>query len=220
VERIALGSYDAILFDMDGTLVDTEELWFEAGQAVAARFGVHLPASTAFDLHGLDVSAFAGRLTTDFGLKAGPEEFSAALLEDVLERLAGSNSRPGARELVEVAAASGKKLALVSNSSHQVIEATLSAFEWARLLECRFSVDDVQRGKPRPDLYLHATNALGVVPEHCVVIEDSVTGVTSAVKAGATCVAVSFGIEPTRFEGLADLVVPSLHEAARVLLHD
>ncbi|MEX2534440.1 MAG: HAD family phosphatase [Trueperaceae bacterium] len=215
-----LEAYDAILFDMDGTLVDTEELWFEAGQVVAARYGAVLPDSASVALHGLDVVAFAGRLRSDYGLQAGAQEFSAALLEDVLERLAGANCRPGAKGLVEGAAASGKKLGLVSNSSHQVIEATLAPFEWARELERRFSVDEVARGKPAPDLYLHAAACLGIEPWRCVVVEDSVAGVTSAVSAGATCVAVTFADKASRFAGLTDLVVPSLIEAAEALLED
>lgn len=212
-----LDSFDALLFDMDGTLVDTEELWFEAGVALAERYGVSLPESAAVALHGLDVAAFAGRLGTDYGLETGTEEFSAALLEDVLERLAGAEGRPGVQELVERAAATDKRVALVSNSSHQVIEATLRPFEWARSLPRRFSVDDVSNGKPAPDLYLHAARRLGVEPRRCLVVEDSVTGVSSAVRAGATCVAVSFGLLPERFEGLTDLVVTSLHEATTLL---
>lgn len=212
--------FDAILFDMDGTLVDTEGLWFEAGRAVAARFGAVIPDAAGEALHGLDVPTYAERLASDFGLKAEPAEFTDALNEDVLARLTHAKARPGARELVTGAAASGQKLALVSNSSHRVIEATLSTFDWARLLKRRFSVDEVERGKPQPDLYLHAMASLGVAPERCVVVEDSVAGVTSAVTAGATCVAVSFDLTPETFAGLTDLVVPSLPEAADLVLGD
>lgn len=215
-----LDSFAAILLDMDGTLVDTEELWFEAGVALAARYGLSLPATAGEALHGLDVVAFAGRLRTDYGLQAEAEEFSAALHEDAIERLARAQGRAGAAELVGRAAASGKKLALVSNSSHQVIEATLAPFSWAESLDRRFSVDEVKRGKPAPDLYLHAAECLGARPERCLAIEDSVAGVTSAVSAGATCVAVTFGLAPERFEGLTDFVVPSLFEAAKLLFGD
>ena len=212
--------FDAILFDMDGTLVDTEGVWFEVSKAVAARFGVIIPEAAGESLHGLDVPTFAERLASDFGLRAEPEEFTAALLENVLKRLPHANARPGVRDLIEGAAASDKKLALVSNSSHQVIEATLSAFDWARLLKRRFSVDEVARGKPQPDLYLHAMASLGVAPERCLVVEDSIAGVTSAVTAGATCVAVSFELDPAVFERLTEKVVPSLQEVAGLLLDD
>lgn len=215
---VFLDAYDAILFDMDGTLVATEELWFEAGRAVAARFGAQVPPAAASRLHGLDVPALVQVLTSDFGLQASLEDYSEALHMDVIERLAGAASRPGAGALVEGAAASGRQVALVSNSSHEVIEATLAPFEWAQLLEQRFSVDDVAVGKPAPDLYLHASGSLGVKPARCVVIEDSVAGVTSAVRAGATCIAVSFEMEPQLFEGLTPLVAGTLGEAFDLLL--
>lgn len=211
---------DAVLLDMDGTLVDTESLWFEASTAVAAHFGAVIPEGAGAELHGLDVPALAVRLADDFGLQAEPDEFSNALHQDVMKRLAGAPARRGAGALVAALAASGKKLALVSNSSRQVIEATLAPFAWATRLGPRFSVDDVRRGKPHPDLYLHAASSLGASPERCVVVEDSVAGVTSAVTAGARCIAVTFELEPTTFTGLTDLVVPSLHEVARLLFED
>lgn len=213
-----LDAFDAILLDMDGTLVDSEELWFASGQAVSARFGVDLPNSAGEVLHGLDVPAFVQRLASDYGLEAEPDTFVAALYQDVLARLRAADSRPGAGELVEGAAASAKTVALVSNSSHDVIEATLAPHDWARLLTDRFSVDQVERGKPHPDLYLHAASSLGVAPERCVVVEDSVAGVTSAVNAGATCVAVTFGVKAERFASLTALVVPTLFDVTELLL--
>ena len=213
-----LDDFDAVLFDMDGTLVETEALWFEAGRGVAVRYGAAVPPEAAERLHGLDVPTLVELLTSDYGLKATLGEYSDAVHADVLARLAHADSRPGARELVEGAAASGKLTALVSNSSHAVIEATLAPYDWARLLERRFSVDEVAEGKPAPDLYLHAAAELGVDPRRCLVVEDSVAGVTAAVRAGATCVAVSFELKPAAFGDLTELVVPSLHEAADLIL--
>src|SRR5690554_5763948 len=213
-----LDDFDAVLFDMDGTLVETEALWFEAGRGVAVRYGAAVPPEAAERLHGLDVPTLVELLTSDYGLKATLGEYSDAVHADVLARLAHADSRPGARELVEGAAATGKRIALVSNSSHGVIEATLAPYDWARLFERRFSVDEVAVGKPAPDLYLHAATSLGVAPSRCVVIEDSLAGVTSAVRAGATCVAVSFELDAREFTGLTELVAPSLHEVADLIL--
>lgn len=212
-----LDAYDAALFDMDGTLVDTEELWFQCGQAVSAIFGAVLPKEAAATLHGLDVPAFIGRLRRDYGLTASDDEFEAALNTEVLQRLRHAPSQPGAGGLVKRVAGSRMALALVSNSSHEVIRETLAPHDWAPLLNRRFSVDDVSAGKPQPDIYIHAAAAIGVPIERCVVVEDSVAGVTAAVRAGATCVAVSFGDEPERFAGLTDLVVTSLAEVEGLL---
>ena len=212
-----IDAFDAVLLDMDGTLVTTEEIWFKAGVSTAARYGVSLPASAAAELHGLDVPPFVERLGSDHGLKAPADEFSAALLAEVMAALGGAEARPGAASLVERVVASGKPTALVSNSSHEVIDATLGPFEWGDLLEQRFSVDEVERGKPAPDLYLHAAASLGVSPRRCLIIEDSFVGVSSAVAAGSTCVAVTFDQEPSGFDLLAGYVVRSLNEVATLI---
>ena len=141
------------------------------------------------------------------------------MLDEVLERLPEAPARPGARELVEGVVATGKRVALVSNSSHQVIDVTLASFPWAELLETRISVDDVSRGKPHPDIYEYAAGRLSLRPEQCLVIEDSVAGATAAVGSGARCIAVTFGLVPERFDGVTDRVADSLAEVAELLLH-
>ena len=184
--------YDAVLFDMDGTLIDTEPAWFAAERATAARHGVHVPEEAYADLHGLDAAGLIRVLTERFGLTTPPERFLDELAQRLHEALATTIPRPGAEAIVRAVAHAGIARALVSNSPRTAIEATLAPHAWAReLLVTRVSVDDVSRGKPEPDAYLVAAERLNVPPERCLAIEDSVPGATAAVRAGTTCVFVT-----------------------------
>ena len=97
--------------------------------------------------------------------------------------------------------------------------ATLRPHPWAALVPQRFSIDEVQFGKPAPDLYRHAAAVLGVAAERCVAFEDSVAGVTAAVSAGMRCVAITFGEQSeVAFAELTPWRVASLHEASRLFI--
>lgn len=210
--------FEAIFLDMDGTLVDSEELWFAAERRVAARFGAVVPAEAEAELHGLDTDELVRTLCRRYGLAIDADTFVSDLLTEVLTRLPSAGARVGADALVERLAVADIPRAVVSNSPREIVTATLAAHPWAGLLPRRFSVDEVREGKPQPDLYLHAAGALGVPPHDCLAIEDSPTGALAAARAGMTCIAVTFDKTPAEaFRELAKHVVPSLEAAERLL---
>ncbi|MEX2540811.1 MAG: HAD family phosphatase [Trueperaceae bacterium] len=210
--------FEAIFLDMDGTLVDTEELWFNAERQVAARFGAAVPPEAATELHGLDTEDLVRRLCQRYSLATDPETFVSELLAEVLTRLPTASARDGAASLVERLAAAASPRAIVSNSPCRMVSATLTPHTWAGLLPRRFSVDEVTDGKPQPDLYLHAARALATPPQRCLALEDSPTGALAAVRAGMTCIAVTFEQRPPEaFHELTGHVVPSLEAAERLL---
>jgi HAD superfamily hydrolase (TIGR01509 family) len=198
----------AVMFDMDGVLVDSEPLWFEAESSVMARLG---GTWTQADQHALVGGSMAA--TTRYLLDKGTRQVSQAvvarwLTEAMIELLSTRPlpMLPGAAELVAEVAGAGLPYALVTSSEPVIVAAVLSR------LDTPFPVTvcggDVSRTKPDPEGYLLAAVKLGVDPVHCIAVEDSPNGVAAAEAAGYLTVAVP-GIVPIA-ERPGRLVVTSL----------
>ncbi|MER6328522.1 HAD-IA family hydrolase [Streptomyces sp. NPDC001034] len=175
----------AVLFDMDGTLVDTEHLWWEAVEAVAGR---PLNAADQPDVLGRPVEHTAAWLAATTGrpvadLAAGlHREFAGRVRTRIVPR-------PGALALLDELAADGVPTALVTASPRAVADVVLQALG-AHRFAVSVTADDTARTKPEPDPYLAACRALGVDPAACVAVEDTETGVASAEAAGCAVLAV------------------------------
>lgn len=207
-----------LLLDMDGTLVDTEPLWFEAAGEAVARFGGHLPEHAEAALVGLDTAGYVAALHAHVDPGVAPDALHGAVLAALSDRLRTARACPGAVELVAAALEHGVRCAVVSNSSAQVVRDTLAPHAFAARLSTRLSADDVPRPKPAPDLYAAALERIGVDAARCVAVEDSPTGARAAVAAGLRCIGVAPDPErTTALHGVASVVVGSLVEVARLL---
>jgi HAD superfamily hydrolase (TIGR01509 family) len=180
----------AVLWDMDGTLVDTEPYWIAAEFAMAERYGAPWNDAHALQLVGNDL-VDSGRYIKDvMGLDRTPEEIVEELLDGVVAQVDQAVPwRPGAVELLDSLRAAGVRCGLVTMSYTRFVAPIL-----AHLPPETFRVvvtgEQVTRGKPHPEPYLTAAAALGVPPEECVAIEDSNTGAKSAEAAGCTVLVV------------------------------
>lgn len=200
----------AVLLDMDGTLVDTEGIWWDAEVAVFARLGHQLRDEWRHVVLGGPMSRSAGFLLEATGASISVADVSVLLNEAFLERLArGVRLMPGARRLLTELSAHQVPTALVSASYRAVVDRTLETLGSGHFA---FSVagDEVERTKPHPDPYLSAAARLGAAPERCAVVEDTATGVASAEAAGCRVVAVP-SIAPVE-PGPGRPVVSSLEE--------
>nr|WP_279536271.1 HAD family phosphatase [Nocardioides ochotonae] len=180
----------AVLWDMDGTIVDTEPAWVAAETALAHRHGAEWTEADGLSLVGNSLLTSAQYIKERMGLDLSPEEIVEELLDGVVASVAESVPwRPGARELLEELHEHGVPCALATMSYERLVAPIL-----AHLPEGTFDVvitgDRVTHGKPHPEPYLTAAAALGHDPADCVAIEDSATGATSAETAGCTVLVV------------------------------
>ena len=175
---------------MDGTLVDTEPYWIEEETILVTEFGGTWTEEDAHALVGNELIASANYIREVGGVPLPPEDIIDRLLERVIVRVQEHMPwRPGARELLAELNANNVPCALVTMSYQslaQAVVATLPAGSFRTVV----AGDDVTQGKPHPEPYLTAAARLGIAPQHCVAIEDSLTGVTSAEAAGVPVLAV------------------------------
>jgi HAD superfamily hydrolase (TIGR01509 family) len=205
---------EAVVFDLDGLLVDSEHLWDEAREALARERGGRWHDRAQADMMGMSSREWSRYMHDRIGLRESPEEISAEVVRRMealyRERLP---LLPGAREAVERLAARWP-LGLASSSNRPLIDLALELSGMAPYFRATVSSEKVARGKPAPDVYLEATRRLGVDPTRTAAIEDSHNGILSAAAAGMRVVAIPNRRFPPGDEALAraDVVLDALDE--------
>jgi HAD superfamily hydrolase (TIGR01509 family) len=180
----------AVLLDMDGTLVDTEGFWWDAEVEVFAEMGHYLDEAHREVVVGGPMTRSLGHLISVTGTNATLAELSALINRRFTELIGrGVPLMPGARRLLTELGAHGVPTALVSASHRHVIDSVLRSLG-PENFALSIAGDEVVRTKPHPEPYLVAAARLGADPARCVVIEDTPTGVTAAEAAGCRVVAV------------------------------
>lgn len=191
-----MSTFDApsVVFDLDGTLVDSEPNYYEAGRLTLAEHGV---PDFSWAEHERYVGISTRETITDWRERYGLR----TSVEDLLEvknghylRLARASTQvyPEMRRFVELLAAEGVPMAVASGSSPEAIEAILAGTRLDVHLRTVVSAEEVPRGKPAPDVFLEAARRLGADPADCVVLEDAVPGVAAAHAAGMRCIAIPY----------------------------
>ncbi|GAA1928885.1 HAD family phosphatase [Streptomyces sodiiphilus] len=187
----------AVLLDMDGTLVDTEGVWWDAEVEVFASLGHHLTDEHRTVVAGGPMSRSATYLIDVTGADITLEDVSVLIDAAFLNRIErGVTLMPGARRLLTELVVHRVPTALVSASHRPVVERMLRALG-PENFEITVAGDDLARSKPHPDPYLTAAGLLGAAPLHCVTVEDTATGVASAEAAGCQVVVVP-SVNPIR----------------------
>jgi HAD superfamily hydrolase (TIGR01509 family) len=211
---------DAIIFDMDGLLVDSEPVWHHAETVlIETRGHVYTPELRA-QIIGLRLDAIVETYRRTLHFNETTDELVADLISHMLRFIPQMVSpQPGAPELLRWVEAQRLPRAVASSSPAAVIDATLAAQGWDDVFAVRCTADDVAAGKPAPDVYLAAAAQLGIEPARCLALEDSTTGARAAVAAGMVCGAVpdATHTRPEDFEGITPLVFGSLHDVLAAL---
>lgn len=183
----------AVLFDHDGTLVDSEPLHFKLWSRVLAPYGVDLDEAV-FNTHhaGLPTLANAMDIVNRFGLNQRPEDL-VQLKNQITQAYLSREAyplMPWVEETIMSLHAMGIDIGVVTGANSYSVGSTLRNYPFARYFSVVVSADDVKHSKPAPDCYLLAIEKLGLQPEHCLAVEDTAHGMQAALQAGLRCLAI------------------------------
>jgi HAD superfamily hydrolase (TIGR01509 family) len=186
----ATEAVEAVVFDLDGVLIDSEASWSAAREAVAADAGGRWHDRAQVDMMGMSSTEWSRYMQEELAVPLSPEQISEQVVERLgqlfRERLPLVSSAPGVvKELGE-----RWPLAIASSSNRPLIELVLELSGLANSFRASISSEEVAGGKPAPDVYLAAAERLGIDPRHCVAVEDSANGLRSANAAGMRLVAI------------------------------
>jgi len=213
--------YKAVVFDLDGVLIDSEPIHLKSAEIVLARHGIRLTPEQATQQTGITIHKFLERLVNDWGYP-GPKEGEDWVAEKraIFRQMAATELQPVAgadgflrtlrnsrdvcpKENATCCAPTGVKIGLASSSPRPYIEWTTQKFGWDEMFDAICTIEDVRQPKPHPQMYHLMVERLGVEKRGVLVFEDSPAGIQSAVVAGVDCVGVgtSFAAEALRAAG-------------------
>jgi HAD superfamily hydrolase (TIGR01509 family) len=211
---VAPGEIAAVVFDLDGVLLDSEAAWVEVKREFTEENGGHWKESAERDMLGMSSTEWSRYMHDELGVPVPPEQISSEVAGRLVERYRQRLPLlPGALEAVR-ALARHWPLALATSSNRNVIDLVLEEADLVDAFEATVSSEEVARGKPAPDVYLDAARQLEVDPAACAAIEDSANGIRSAHAAKMPVIAIpnrDFPPEPDAL-ALAAVVLDSLEQ--------
>jgi HAD superfamily hydrolase (TIGR01509 family) len=211
---VSSAGFDAVVFDMDGVLIDSEPLWQDAEIEIFPTVGLHLTREMCRRTMGLRIDQ-----VVRYWHEQHPwdEPSEGEMVRRVVMRVArsiqeGAELLPGAREVLLLVREKGLAAALASSSFRPLVDAVLDHFQLRHHFEAIVSGDEEPRGKPDPSIFLTAAARLDLHPDKCLAIEDSPNGIRAARAAGMTCVAILTPHASAQELHEADLILDSLVE--------
>ena len=205
----------AIVWDMDGLLIDSEPVWNAARKKMAADHGVHdWNQQDHFNVMGVSTEEWVNYMTERIGLTMPPEEVEAAIIDAMVEMYKeGIPFRPNAVEKIQWGA-SLYPSCIASGSPRKLIDIVSASPLVAPYMQFTLAADEVGFGKPNPAVYLESAKRLGIAPEHCLVLEDSPNGVLAGHRAGMKVIAIPDEEMPLSDEAAAaaDVILDNLGE--------
>jgi HAD superfamily hydrolase (TIGR01509 family) len=204
----------AVVFDLDGVIIDTEGVWEEVRREYVAEHGREFLPDSQQQMMGMSTPEWSRHLAEDVGVGLPSRQVAAEVLGRMAQKYrADLPLIPGSVDAVRRIAAA-YPVALASSSARILIDQVLETAGLAGVFRVTLSTEEVPRGKPAPDVYQAAVSRLGLAPEVCAAVEDSSNGLRSAAAAGLAVVCVPHGVYPPAPDALAeaDLVIDSLDE--------
>jgi HAD superfamily hydrolase (TIGR01509 family) len=205
---------EAVIFDLDGVLIDTEHVWDEARRQLAEERGGRWSETASRDMMGMSSIEWSRYMREVVGIDEAPEEISAETVRRLEARYAEDLPRiPGAEQALE-RLAERWPLALATSSNRELIDLVLEVSRWGRFFRATVSSEEVPRGKPAPDVYLEAARRLEAESTRCAAVEDSHNGILSGKAAGMRTIAIPNPVYPPGPDALAaaDVVLATIDE--------
>ena len=196
---------EAVVFDVDGVLIDSEPVWEQVRRGFATAHGGHWPDDAQDRMMGMSTGEWSAYMSADFGLPLSPQEVADQVIAQMTARYQEHLPLlPGAVDAVRRLARAGRwRLAVASSAPKSLIRTVLAASGLAPLFAAAVSSEEVPLGKPAPDVYLEAAARLGVPATACAAVEDSANGLRSAAAAGMAVIAVPRPEYPPAADALA-----------------
>ena len=204
----------AVVFDLDGVIIDSEEVWEEVRRGYVAEHRRQFRPDSQDRMMGMNTQEWSRHLAEEVGVPRTPEQVATDVLDRMADRYRSDLPLiPGATDAVRRLGASFP-LGLASSSARVLIDQVLSTAGLTDAFAVTLSTEEVPRGKPAPDVYLAAADKLGLAPEACAAVEDSSNGLRSAGAAGLAVIAVPHGVYPPAPDALAaaTLVITSIND--------
>ncbi len=206
------GTYVAVVFDLDGVLLESEQVWSAAKRRLTLEHGGRWTAAAEHEMLGMSSSEWARYMREELSLELEPSQISDAVAGLVAESYREHLPLIAGADMAVRRLAAQRPIGLASSSNRATIDLVLELTSWAELFAASTSSEEVAAGKPAPDVYLETVARLGTEPERCVAVEDSGVGIRSARAAGMAVVAIPNRAYPPSGEALgeADLVLDSI----------
>src|SRR4051794_33788994 len=205
---------EAVVFDLDGILVQSEELWDEARRSLTASHGIAWPDDATDAMMGMSSKEWSRYVHDEVGVPDSPEEINRYVLARLEERYRSDLPWiPGAQDAVRRIGARWP-LGLATSSNREIVGIVVEVGGFSSLMKGTVSSEEVAAGKPSPDVYLEATGGLGVPASRTAAIEDSTNGLLAAAAAGMRVTAIPNDAHPPAERGLAvaDVVLDSIEQ--------
>jgi HAD superfamily hydrolase (TIGR01509 family) len=205
---------EAVVFDLDGIIIDSEHVWDEVRQQLAEERGGRWNEDASRDMMGMSSIEWSRYMRDVVGLTEEPEEISAEVVRRLEERYRRELPLIAGAELAVDRLAERWPLALASSSNRELIDLVLESSGLGRHFKASVSSEEVARGKPAPDVFLEAARRLGVEPARCAAVEDSENGILAAKAAGMRTIAIPNPQYPPHEDALAvaDVVLATVED--------
>lgn len=191
MEKNILGDIQAVLFDLDGTLVDSMWVWKEIDIEYLGRFGLELPEGLQEDIGGMSFTETAAYIKERFQIPDSVEQMKRDWNRMAWDKYTHEVPlKKGVSEFIALCSERGIRLGIATSNSRELVENILKVHELEGYFECIVTGCEVNKGKPAPDVYLEAAKRCGAAPENCLVFEDIVPGILAGKAAGMRVCAV------------------------------